>query len=412
MGKKLSTSKDWDDPSSDDDIVFAARGAFGNMGDGDHGSGGGSGGHGGSGGSTPDAVSSGGTPDGVDSSGEPGGGGSGGEPGGGGGGGGGEPGGGGGGGGNGGNPGGEVAGNNLSFPAIFFDQAPVLRGDGENVLFSVATDLDEADSSIYFAQKEEGNWWQADHVVTTGPVVVDWVDIGDALESAPINSGTNIRLELSLWQDLANLDSEETALDFPEDGLLTGLNMTLLGGAKGDGKPDVTGPTEMQGAQLAKSAWNGDSYAGTIGELPEGSTFESASATIYAPYMSMSIQSVTGVDSVDDLDAFTWNSGGWVGAGVGANIVATAFGPELNIGGKYIVGASGTPFKFGEDGDYLITFAINNGAPVSLNDETYVTNVAGARETWVIEDGESHNGLLVMLVGVPSSPDEGGGEEG
>ena len=98
------------------------------------------------------------------------------------------------------------------------------------------------------------------------------------------------------------------------------------------------------------------------------------------PYMSMSIQRVTGVDSIDDLTVLDWSGSEWTdptpgdGVTVDGNIVNTAFGPELNIGGKYIMGASGKPFKFTSDGDYLITFALEDGSPIFFDGNTKVAN--------------------------------------
>lgn len=354
------------------------------------------------------------------------------------GGGGGSPGGGtpGGGGGNGGKPGGETFGNNLSFPAVFFEQPTWLRAVVENgspeptkFTFTTPTYL-TGDDHAYFAQGVEGNVWQAGSLASTEPVVVDYVDIGDALETAPIKAGTNLRLELTLYEAL--------------DDTLTAFEITVLGGAKGGGKPTVKGPTESQGARMGQDDWaaGGPNHTWDRAYAPDGTTFESEFASIYAgksgtgetadSYMSMSIQTVTGVETVDDLlAALDWNGAEWQGGGdgvtVGDNIFNTSFGPELNIGGKYIMGASGKPFKFTSDGDYLITFAIEDNAPLSFDGNTQVANDDAVlnqsgfqpdpydaledayRETWVVPDGDGHNGLLVMLVGVPSSVETGEG---
>lgn len=352
------------------------------------------------------------------------------------GGGGGSPGGGapGGGGGNGGKPGGEGFGNNLSFPAVFFEQPTWLRVVEESgtpqptkFTFTTPTYL-TGDVNPYFAQGVEGNVWQAGSFVSAADVVVDYVDIGDALETAPIKAGTNLRLELTLYE----------SLDTP----LTAFEMTVLGGAKGGGKPTVKGPTESQGARMEQEAWASgpENHTWDHAGAPEGTTYESDFASVYAAsstggetansYMSMSIQKVTGVETLEDLLAgLDWNGSVWVDGGgevtVGANIFNTNFGPELNIGGKYIMGASGKPFKFTSDGDYLITFALEQDARVSFDEYTQVANddallnqsgfqpdpynpaEDGYRETWVIPDGDTHNGLLVMLVGVPSSVETG-----
>ena len=350
----------------------------------------------------------------------------------------------GGGGAGGGKPGGESVGNNLSFPAIFFDPATqaALRGDNGTFTFTTPTDLNT--DYLYFAQGVAGNEWQADSSVSAGvPVTIDYVDIGDALESAPIKQGTNVRLELTLYQDLINLDSGELG-----DGLSqTAYAMTLLGGAKGSGKPSTVGPTESQGAQLLESLWNGSPYTGDIATAPAGTTFESNVASVCAAegagegavtsYMRMSIQKVEGLAQGDLVTGLAWDGTKWVDANpddaisVGGNLVTAAFGPELNIAGKYIMGASGKPYKFTADGNYLVTFALEDGTPVRLDGSTLVQNDAdpdtlgyqpgdaAGRITQVIadgdmssldSDGDTHNGLLVMIVGVPSSAPEGGGE--
>lgn len=356
------------------------------------------------------------------------------------GGGGGSPGGGsGGGGGGGGRPGEESVGNNLSFPALFPDAsaAPVLRGTEGLFTFTTPASPTEAvdPGYVYFAQGVEGNAWQAENIALDGlsTITVDYVDIGDALESAPLKQGSNVRLELTLYQDLASTDLGEVAYENP----LTGFAMTLLGGAKGSGKASTTGPTESQGARLATSAWTGLPYSGTTETAPDGTTFESSYASIYAAtstggettnsYMSLSVQKVTGLDPGAAVTGLAWNGSQWVDADstdaitVGANLSNTLFGPELNIAGKYIMGASGKPWKFTADGNYLITFALEDGAPVLMDANTVVANFdaatvgfldveAGSRPTEVIADGlmgtaggDTHNGLLAMLVGVPST---------
>lgn len=324
------------------------------------------------------------------------------------------------GGGGGGGGGEDLAGNNLSFPAIFLSTAPTLRGTMGNYTFTTpaTTTLGEP-GYVYFAQGVEGNTWQADSLIATTPVTVDYVDIGDALESAPLKAGANVRMELTLYQDLLNLDTEE-----PGGASLTGFSMTVLGGAKGGGKPTTGGATESQGARVLESNWSGSPLDGSAPF--EGTTFESDYASINAgDYMSLSIQKVTGLESGSPDTGLDWVGGKWVDANpddgitVGDNLLNTGFGPELNIAGKYIMGASGKPFKFTADGNYLVTFAVDNGAPLLLDANTLVANfnagtlgfdaLTEARPTEVIADGETHNGLLVMLVGVPS--EVGGGEE-
>lgn len=368
--------------------------------------------------------------------------------------GGGTPGGGGGsGGGGGGRPGETTAGNNLSVPAIFIGSAPVLRGDPGQYLFSTpATPTVEVpDDYVYFAQGVEGNEWQADSIVTQEPVVVDYVNIGDALESAPIKQGGNVRLELTLFEEVADVTDVAGQQ-------LTGFEMQLLGGAKGKGSPSKTGPTESQGARYpTTSEWEGDPFEGDAASAPVGVTYETPFASVYAAdstattesetgdsYMRLAIQKVTGLNpryatdqsalegANDDVDlltgAFGWDGTKWVdadtsdGITVGDNLANVNFGPELTISGTYNVGASGKPWKFTTEGVYLITFALDKDAPISFDANTLVRNddpalsgfqpteLSEGRLTQVVSDGflsfggpDTHNGLLAMLVGVPSS---------
>ena len=355
------------------------------------------------------------------------------------GGGGGSPGGGTPGGGGGGRPGGETVGNNLSFPAIFFD-TPTLRGSPNTFTFTTPTRLDGDSNYVYFAQGVKENEWQAGSIIRPkidGAVTVEFVDIGDALESAPIKRGSNIRLELSLYEKL--------------DTPLTAFAMTLLGGSKsGGGRPAQTGTgsTESQGARLAATSWSGSPVTGdtTDEDFRENTTYpttyQSDYASIYAAttsgetadsYMNLTIQKVSGLNPGDPITGLVWNGTEWQDANtfledpitVGGNISNTTFGPELNIAGKYIMGASGQPWKFTEDAIYLVTFALENLAPIKLDSNvTRVVNDDPAlqgfqpisigegtvRATQVITDGtmglngdDTHNGLLAMIVEVPST---------
>jgi hypothetical protein len=239
--------------------------------------------------------------------------------------------------------------------------------------------------------------------------------------------------------------------------------MTLLGGAKGSGKPSKTGPTESQGARLPSDLGAQLPYVGTASTTTQsqGTTYESQYASVYAAdasttegesvdsYMQLVIQKVEGLlpqyaqdgtitpginDGADFITGLSWDGSQWVDINpddeirIGANISEIAFGPELTISGTYNVGASGMPWKFTDDGTYLITFALKDQAPVIFDASTAVRNddaslvgfqpteLSEGRLTQVVADGQlglggdTHNGLLALLVGVPSSV--GGGGEG
>lgn len=391
----------------------------------------------------------------------PGSGGGGGNSGGGIGGGGGSPGGGtpGGGGGGGGRPGETTAGNNLSIPAIFPETAPILRGTAEAFTFTTATNLTDDPDFVYFAQGVAGNEWQAGNIsadaTAATPIAIDYVNIGDALESAPIQKGRNVRLELTLFEEIGDVTGKE-------GDTLSGFVMTLLGGAKGGGKPSKKGPTESQGARLPIDEWTGTPYSDTSSDTTNslGITYDSQYAAVYAAnasstegeivdsYMKLVIQKVKGLapqyaedgsvtpgvnDGADFITGLSWDGNQWVDVipddtiTIDDNISNTAFGPELTISGTYNVGASGLPWKFTADGTYLITFALEDGTPVIFDENTVVRNddplLAGyqptelseGRLTQVVADkqlglnGEdTHNGLLALLVGVPSTVGGGG----
>ncbi|MFZ9765039.1 MAG: hypothetical protein ACO3B9_06765 [Burkholderiaceae bacterium] len=368
-----------------------------------------------------------------------------------------------GGGGGGGRPGETTAGNNLSFPAIFPETAPSLRGTQNAFTFTTPTYLTGDTGYAYFAQGVEGNEWQAGNISANAtaekPIAIDFVNIGDALESAPIQKGRNVRLELTLFEAIADVTGN------PKD-TLSGFAMTLLGGSKGKGKPGTTGPTESQGARYPyANPWT--AKEGTASEITndQGITYDSLYASVYAAdatstgegdtvagYMTLVIQKVEGLTpqyigqgGADFITGLGWDGTQWVDTNlgdsitVGNNLSTTAFGPELTISGTYNVGASGSPWKFTADGTYLVTFALKDGTPVIFDADTQIANddpllpgfqpteLLAGRYTQVIADktfgvtlgagslfepADTHNGLLAMLVGVPSQLPTGGGETG
>ncbi len=363
----------------------------------------------------------------------------------------------------GGRPAETTAGNNLSFPAIFPETAPTLRGTENAFIFTTPTYLTGDTSYVYFAQGVEGNEWQAGNIspdaTAASPIAIDYVNIGDALESAPIQKGRNVRLELTLFEEIADVTGT------PDD-TLSGFAMTLLGGSKGKGKPGTTGPTESQGARYPyDNPWT--AQTGTASDITndQGITYDSAYASVYAAngtntgegdtvasYMTLVIQKVDGLSpqyigqgGADFITGLGWDGSQWVDTNssdaitVGNNLSATTFGPELTISGTYNVGASGSPWKFTADGTYLITFALKDGTPVIFDAGTKVANddpllpgfqpteLTAGRYTQVVADNtfgvtpgpgsgfepaDTHNGLLAMLVGVPSQLPTGGGETG
>ena len=105
----------------------------------------------------------------------------------------------------------EVATNNLSFPAIAADgstitdvvelfSVPYLNADG--TLFTIPGEVPE---SPWFAQKVDGNKWNADFRIagTTEAIPVLGVDWGDNIESVSPTIGRPYRLETALFVDVS-----------------------------------------------------------------------------------------------------------------------------------------------------------------------------------------------------------------
>jgi hypothetical protein len=310
----------------------------------------------------------------------------------------------------------EGASNNLSFPAIW------LQGQGDDPLgldsrssenslsltvpFAAEPD---ADGYYYFAQKTEGNTWQAGNMQALAPVEVDWVDIGDAMESAPVGLGRFLRLELALYD----------ALDTP----MRAYTMTQLS--------EQTGRNEVQGVQALQPSVTITENSAAIDALT-GTTYQSNFATVYAPMMELTIQKfATEAPSADQLTGLRWNGEQsiWVGDGIGTVDYAAdiQFGSELNIAGKVINGVSDKPFRYTDAGLYRVTFSLPDGIPVLLGASTQVGTydpdihdfapVTEGRTTLVVPDGQlgvggvdTHNGLLYMDMIVPS-PVGGEGED-
>lgn len=310
-----------------------------------------------------------------------------------------------------------TTGNNLSFPAIWLsgqgdDPLGLDSRSGENSLsltvpFSAEPD---ADGYYYFAQKTEGNEWQAGNIQASEPVEVGWVDIGDAMESAPVKLGRFIRLELALYDDL------RTDGNYTPDSMRA-YTMTQLS--------EQTGRNEVQGVRSLSENTIIDNDSNAIDALT-GTTYQSNFATVYAPMMELTIQKFD-VDnpSEDQLTGLRWDGDNsiWVGddgvIGTTDYAESTKFGSELNVVGKVINGVSDKPFRFTDAGLYRVTFSLPNNIPMVLTEDTLIgtydkdtydfSPVTEGRETIVVADNtlgvdgaDTHNGLLYMDMLVPS----------
>lgn len=241
----------------------------------------------------------------------------------------------------------ETASNNLSNPVIFtegvaltlpgspdafsFLKAYDLNGDGQ------ITSLDQIDGYYLFAQKTQGNLWQADSLTIPAPGSVDeltptrlWVssiDWGDSIEGGkPIDTGKPTRIEISFYKDLAKDRQGDEAI-LPLE--MTSYPMQLLA--------NPSSPDEVQGASAKATSLEGG--------LPNTNvlTQELTEVSVYADTARLSLQHIIGSPQTGSL---RWNGEFWEDANefdsvtVGAPISGLSFGGEVTVGGKVVYGLS------------------------------------------------------------------------
>ena len=244
------------------------------------------------------------------------------------------------GGGGGGNGGGDepVAGNNLSFPAVAadgFSITPVPAAtltvpyDGPYTGLT-AEELAALAGQTWYAQKTEGNVWQASYRTNTAgaPVPVFGVDWGDNVEAVDPLVGQPFRLEVTLYEK-------------PDTPMAAYTTRVLA---------NPSSPNEVQGTN--------------------GTTYESTLATIVSPKPTLIIQYL-GEATTSDL---TWNGTEWTKEGAALPVTNISFAPELNVAGKYVYGASEGGWRPVQTGVYRLTFRLS-GSAISLQN-ALVGNVA------------------------------------
>lgn len=238
--------------------------------------------------------------------------------------------------------GGETAqGNNLSFPALAVDGYAIsaittsqwtvpYTGPYTGLTPEEVALLDA--SGPWYAQKTEGNTWQADYL-TDETVNVTYVDWGDIIESNNPKVGRPFRVEVQLYKLLnewADFD------DDPDTGNgMTGYVMAMLA--------NPSSPDEVQGN-------NETTYEGNL-------------ATVVSNLWKLRIQKCgDAIPSPEDNDLY-WNVDRWASSTITCTDVPIAFAVELNVGGKLIYGASTGGWKVKTAGWYRITFY----SPVTTN---------------------------------------------
>lgn len=260
----------------------------------------------------------------------------------------------------------ETATNNLSFPALLadgFTLAPITESLTVPYTgpYDGLTPEDTAALSAtgpWYAQKVTGNVWQGEYADYTGTAVT-FIDWGDAMESVDPKLRRPYRVEFGVYVQLATPMSAYTMalLAFPSS------------------------PDETQGTN--------------------GSRYNCNYATIASPFGKLVIQ------KFDPADTLTWNAaeGKWDNA----EDPQTGFGfaQELNVGGKYIYGASTGGWKPTEVGEYRITFYFDAGSEVSLagalpgdyNEGVPIIPKVGERNTAKVDGANNLTYMDVTVVG-------------
>lgn len=227
--------------------------------------------------------------------------------------------------------GGESAVNNLSFPAIAADVFAI-TGKTENLTVPYTGEypgltaeqiaiLDpDGDPSTdpWYPQKTEGNAWSAEFGNYSDLMVgnVDGVDWGDNIESVNPMLRRPFRIEVRLFENLASTKKGYTMaeLEYPSSS------------------------NELQGTN--------------------GVTYDSEWATVVSNAPKFIIQHL-GNEVPADL---VWSGSQWnLSDGSTPQIINMSFGPELNVGGKYIFGGSTGGWKPASIGFYRLTFYIPAG---------------------------------------------------
>ncbi len=254
--------------------------------------------------------------------------------------------------------GGEVettAGNNLSFPTIAGDGFAIVPIS--QTLFTkqysglyvglTAEEIASLQGYEWYAQKTDGNIWQAGYFLNPSGTRINifGVDWGDNVESVNPLLGQPFRLEVTLY-------TKPTTL-------MIGYNMRALA--------NPSSPDEIQGTNKV--------------------TYESLFATVASPRPTMVIQHILDASATSSL---VWNGTAWTKDGLVIPTTTISFGPELNVAGKYVYGASSGGWRPVEDGLYRLTFyapasdiSFRDAVVGNLADWSTTTEVATETETGV-----------------------------
>lgn len=274
----------------------------------------------------------------------------------------------------------ETVGNNLSFPVIWSDdnsRLELLGMSGDTSLEVVWPEMVLYNDLYYdaYAQKTEGNVWQAENLVAEGPVLVDEIDWGDSLEVVDMKIGRPVRIELSLYKKAdTGLVEPETAYEMT--GPMMGYVMAMLA--------NPSSPEEVQGV----IAW-----PASLDQAAEALTYDSYEATVYSSSGGLVLQPLEGLREEIAAGDLRWEPtlSKWVDnnpddeIGIGEPVALT-FSGELNVGGKVIYGLSKGGWKPTAVGDYRATFYLPLNGTVGF--DVYTAIRTAEEEVAVAEDDD------------------------
>ncbi len=211
--------------------------------------------------------------------------------------------------------------NNLSFPGLLADgyTIPSINSTTFTTIYTGTYDglsaeqLAVVEDSSWYAQKVDGNVWQAGFInysEVQGSEKVTFIDWGDNIESVNAKVGRPFRLEVTLYSNCMSDKLDE-------------YTMALLA--------NPSSKDEIQGTN--------------------GVFFRGKWATVASGKAKIVVQKYTTAPTV-------WNGSSWDGAETPES--GFGFAVELNVGGKLIFGASQGGWVPDEVGNYRITFYLED----------------------------------------------------
>ncbi len=244
-----------------------------------------------------------------------------------------------------------AAGNNLSFPVFAMDDMALTPVTTPTFLVPYTgpyTGLTTEEIALlnstgpWYAQKVEGNLWQAEFMNGNAPIGITFIDWGDVIETNYPKTGRPFRLEVTLYSDIS-------------DATMTGYGMVMLA--------NPSSPDEVQGTKA-------------------DNTYDGVWATVASVVPNLIIQALAPGATP------TWDGTllRWVGDGVGLPVTGFGFAPELNVGGKYIYGASTGGWRPTQTGTYRLTFYLKGTSNIDMRGAAIGNYAGNVSDTWGVSE--------------------------